>query len=204
MQTYPIEEKEMAMKIHYLSLTAILSCLSTLSSAETPNSEAATNIYLNENLGFNVEGYKYAQSEYPCDIDRVLVEKIIQHGKSNGLNIEAVGTADKIHNASIPVLAIDIETLVLGEERKRKYGADRIRSNLPSVRVTAAIFDKSLKGGLVSAKHSCAIASLKEFNSSSNILDMGTYGVTVCSATHKCLNDLSSDIVRWTTSQVAP
>lgn len=162
--------------------------------------DATPHIYLNENFGFNVEGYNYAQAEYPCDIDKVLVEKIIEQGQSDNLRIEAVSTAEKIHNADAPVLAIDIDALVLGSE-KFTFGT-RSSSNLPSVRVTAALIDESLPEGFVSARHSCAIATLNQLAPRSSVLDLDAGGHTVCSATHRCLNDLSRDIVRWVKPQV--
>lgn len=177
-------------------------CLSVVGAffSATLWADAAPQIYLNENLGFNVEGYNYAQAEYPCDIDKVLVEKIVERGKAENLRIEPVSTPDKIHNSEIPVLAIDIDALVLGSE-KFTFGT-RSSSNLPSVRVTAALIDKSLPEGFVSARHSCAIATLNQLAPRSSVLDLDAGGHTVCSATHRCLNDLSRNIVRWVKPQV--
>jgi hypothetical protein len=55
---------------------------------------------------------------------------------------------------------------------------------------------------MVIAKHTCAIMTLNEFTPSTNILDMGSTGTTVCSATRKCLRDLSKDVVEWMAPQV--
>lgn len=184
------------MKLSLVSLVALFSVIAVPTMAEPAKT---AQIYLNENLGFNVEGYKYEQSELPCAIDKVLVQKIIERGPKKGIDIEAVSTADKIVNADRPVLAIDIEALVLGSE-KHTYGTDS-HSNLPSVRVTAALLDKNLPEGFTSAKHSCAIATLKQLTNRSDVLDQGTVE-TVCSATHKCLNDLSKDIVEWVAPQL--
>lgn len=184
------------MKLPTLYLSVVGALLSVSVWADT-----APQIYLNENLGFNVEGYNYAQTEYPCAIDKVLVQKIIERGQSDNLRIEAVSTPEKIHNADIPVLAIDIDALVLGSE-EFTFGT-RSSSNLPSVRVTAALIDESLPEGFVSARHSCAIATLNELAPSSSVLDLDAGGHTVCSATHRCLNDLSRDIVRWVKPQIS-
>lgn len=180
--------------------TLCLSVVGALWSA-TLWADATPQIYLNENFGFNVEGYNYTQAEYPCAIDKVLVEKIIERGQSDNLRIEAVSTADKIHNTEIPVLAIDIDALVLGSE-EFTFGT-RSSSNLPSVRVTAALIDESLPEGFVSARHSCAIATLNQLAPRSSVLDLDAGGHTVCSATHRCLNDLSRNIVRWVKPQVS-
>jgi hypothetical protein len=159
---------------------------------------AAPQVYLNKNLGFNVEGYKYDQAEFPCDIDNVLIKSLTKRSKSAGIEMEVVSTVDKISNGVIPVLAIDIEQLVLNE--KFRFGA-KSSSNLPRVQVTAALITGTGKDGVVTAKHSCAIATLNEFTPSSNVMDLGTVA-TVCSATRKCLNDLSKDIVQWVAPQL--
>ncbi|WP_039913377.1 hypothetical protein [Cellvibrio mixtus] len=151
-------------------------------------------VYINQNVGFNVPGYKYKQAEFPCDIDKVLVGNLVEQANVDGINLEPVGTADKILNGSVPVLAIDIEQLVLGEDKKRQFGTKR-SSNLPKVQVTVALVKG--KQDIVTTKHTCAIMVLNEFTPSSNVLDLGTPGTTICSATRKCLKDLSSDIVNW-------
>jgi hypothetical protein len=182
--------KHASHSIPRLCAALLFSLVAVGASAQKPQ------VYVNQNIGFNVEGFSYAQSEFPCEIDKTLVTSLIEQGNSRGLNMEAVGTADKILNGVIPVLAIDVEQLVLNE--KYKYGT-RTKSNLPMVKVTAALITSPEK--FVSAKHSCAIATLNEFTPSSNILDMGTVS-TVCSATRKCLNDLSKDIVQWIEPQL--
>jgi hypothetical protein len=176
--------------------TALLT--STLLAALAANALAQTSgapqAYINENLGFNVEGYKYSQTQFPCDIDKHLVANIIEQGKKRGLRLEAAGTADKIRNGVIPVIAMDVEQLVLGD---REFGT-RSRTNLPKVQVTAAV----IKGDeLVTAKHTCAIATLNRLTPSTDVMDMGT-AATVCSATRKCLKDLGKDIVQWVAPQL--
>jgi hypothetical protein len=172
---------------------AIISALALFSAAAHA---AEPQAYINENFGFNVKGYKYNQSEFPCDIDKNLVALLVERGKKSGLNLEPANTADKIHNGVIPVIAIDVEQLVLGR-KERSYGADP-HSTLPKVQVTAAV----IKGDeLVTAKHTCAIATLNQVTPSSNVLDLGTTG-TICSVTRRCLRDLSKDIINWVAPQL--
>jgi hypothetical protein len=155
-------------------------------------------VYVNQNLGFNVKGYKYEQSGFPCEIDKVLVGSLIDQAHESGIRLEAVSTADKIKNGTIPVLAIDIEQLVLGGEG-RQFGT-RQNSRLPKVQITAALIKG--KDDMVTAKHTCAIMTLNEFTPSTNVLDLGSTGTTVCAATRKCLRDLSVDVVDWIVPQV--
>ena len=147
-------------------------------------------VYVNKNFGFNVPGYKYEQSEFPCDIDKKLVELLIKDSSKSGLTMEPVDTAEKVQNGTIPVLVIDIEQLALGKDHS--FGT-KGKEHLPKVQVTAGI----IRGqDLQTAKHTCAIATLNELTPSSSVLDLGVY-MSVCSATQKCLKDLSKDIVEW-------
>ena len=188
-------------------LTAKLSILTLavtfpLLAAAEPEPQLSANaplVYVNKNIGFNVKGYKYKQSEFPCEIDSVLVSNLIDRARTEGIRLESIATRDKILNGVVPVLAIDIEQLVVGGEKNRQFGTKR-DSNLPKVQITAALVKS--KNNIVTAKHTCAIMTLNQFTPSSNILDMGSNGATVCSATRKCLQDLSKDVVEWIAPQV--
>lgn len=185
-----------------ISLLGLAFCFPLLAMAanEQPLDAKAPLVYVNKHMGFNVKGYKYAQKEYPCSIDKVLVENLIDQAKAEGVRLESIGTIDKIQNGVIPVLAIDIEQLVLGKkEDKRQFGANE-DNDLPKVQITAALVKN--KDSIVTAKHTCAILTLNEFTPSSDVLDMGSNGVTVCSATRKCLKDLSKDVVEWIKPQI--
>lgn len=181
-----------------LLLPALLYSLGVVAEPEPAVLDAkAPQAYINQNIGFNVKGYKYTQSEFPCDIDKVLVSNLVEQAKRDGIRLEPVSTADKIFNGVIPVVAIDIEQLVLGDE-KRQFGTKQ-SSTLPKVQVTAALIKG--KDNMVTAKHTCAIMTLNEFTPSTSVLDLGS-GVTVCSATRKCLRDLSKDVVAWVSPQL--
>ena len=164
-----------------------------LAQAPEPGSQGKTDAYINQNLGFNVKGYKYQQKQLPCDVDKVLVSEVTKRGKKEGLSIVPVATLDKIRNGVIPVIAIDIEKMVVGPTPEAKFGTNS-DGNLPKMQVTAAV----VKGDqLTTAKHTCAIVSVNEFTPSSDVLDMGTPGVTYCKAMRKCIRELSKDIVDW-------
>lgn len=180
-------------------LTLALSCpLVALAEAASPLSANAPLVYVNKNIGFNVKGFKYKQSEFPCDIDKTLVSNLIDRAQTQGIRLESIGTRDKILNGVIPVLAIDVEQLVLGGEG-RQFGTKQ-DSSLPKVQITAALVKN--KDSIVTAKHTCAIMTLNEFTPSSNVMDLGSNGVTMCSATRKCLQDLSKDVVEWIEPQI--
>ncbi len=180
-------------KLPLLTLAFALPLQMMMASEASSLDAKAPLVYVNQNVGFNVKGYKYKQSEFPCNIDKVLVSNLVDRASASGIRMEPVATADKIMNGVVPVLAIDVEQLVLGGE-KRQFGTKQ-SSNLPKVQVTVA-FIKG-KDDTVTAKHTCAIMTLNEFTPSTNVMDLGGNGVTVCSATEKCLKDLSKDVVEW-------
>lgn len=152
--------------------------------------------YINQNIGFNVPGYKYTQAEFPCNVDKMIVEAVTKRGTKEGLTIEPVATLDKIQNGTIPVIAIDIEQMVLGRDKESQFGA---QDSLPKMQVMAAV----VKGeNIVTAKHTCAIIHLNEFTPSSNVLDLGTPGITYCRAMRKCIRELGKDIVDWAQPQL--
>lgn len=184
-------------KLSLLIPALLCPLLAVADSKSAPLDAKAPLVYINQNIGFNVEGYKYTQSAFPCDIDKVLVSNLVDQAKRDGIRLEPVGTADKILNGVIPVVAIDIEQLVLGDE-KRQFGTKQ-SNPLPKVQVTVALIKG--KDNMVTAKHTCAIMTLNEFTPSTDVLDLGT-GVTVCSATRKCLKDLSKDVVEWVSPQL--
>lgn len=185
-------------KLPLLTLAFALPLQMMMASEASSLDAKAPLVYVNQNVGFNVKGYKYKQSEFPCNIDKVLVSNLVDRASASGIRMEPVATADKIMNGVVPVLAIDVEQLVLGGE-KRQFGTKQ-SSNLPKVQVTVA-FIKG-KDDMVTAKHTCAIMTLNEFTPSTNVMDLGGNGVTVCSATEKCLKDLSKDVVEWMSPMV--
>ncbi len=190
--------KSAQIKLSLLIPTLLLCPLCAFAAPEsTPQDAKAPLVYINQNIGLNVKGYKYKQSEFPCDIDKVLVSNLVEQAKSDGIRLEPVATADKILNGVVPVVAIDIEQLVLGNE-ERQFGTKQTNT-LPKVQVTVALIKG--KDDMVTAKHTCAIMTLNEFTPSTDVVDLGS-GVTVCSATRKCLRDLSKDVVEWVSPQL--
>lgn len=153
-------------------------------------------VYLNQNLGFNIEGFKYTQKSLPCEIPKHFVRGLMDQAKKQQIPMEAVGTAEKVRNGVIPVVAIDIEQLALGKPGFN-YSKQKDRA-LPMIQATAAI----VRGkDVVTSKHTCAFATLNEFSASSSVLDLGS-NTTVCGAIRRCVGDLSKDIMTWVSSEL--
>ncbi|TYK66529.1 hypothetical protein [Colwellia echini] len=177
-----------------LSLTVInLWAIALITQANASEAD----VYINQNIGFNVEGYNYNQPALPCDIDKSLVELIIKKSKQQNIEIEAVTTTEKIHNGKIPVVSIDIEQLVLSKDHI--YG--KITDfNLPKLQITAGI----IKGeDIQTAKHTCAVASTSsEHIKPTDVVKYNQPGVSICGEAQKCLEDLSKDVVQWLKPQL--
>lgn len=153
-------------------------------------------VYVNKNMGFNIEGFQYNQPALPCDVDKRLAELLILKGGNAKLNIQAIETKEKIENGSIPVVLIDFEQLALGEGHS--YGAEA-NFKLPKIQVTAGVLKNK---ELATAKHTCAIASLAPSSLPTDVVNFNHPGVSICSEAQKCLEDLSTDIVDWLKPQV--
>lgn len=63
---------------------------------------APNKVYLNENVGFNVKGYKYTQKEFPCEVDKKLMVSMLDQGKKQNIPMELAGTPEKLRNGTIP------------------------------------------------------------------------------------------------------
>lgn len=154
-------------------------------------------VYINKNVGFNIEGYSYKQPALPCDVDNKLVELIVEKSNATNIKMESVATKEKIQNGKIPVVYIDIEQLALSKEHV--YGESNLY-NLPKMQITTGI----LQGKeLETAKHTCAVASTSsEHIMPTDVVEYDNLGITVCSEAQKCLEDLSKDVVEWLKPQL--
>lgn len=162
---------------------------------------AETEVYLNQHIGFDVEGYHYQQKAFPCEMDRRLIRHLIDQGPHDQIRFVATDGTGDIYHQGIPVLAIDINALVLNEEHV--YGT-RAHSYLPRVKITSALIEKNrFTEGYVQAQQRCAIATLNELTPSSSVLDLGVSS-TICGAVDKCLLDLSKEVTGWVSSQLKP
>lgn len=172
-------------------IVIVMSSLSGIAAYAEPSK-----VYLNQNLGFNIEGFKYTQKTLPCDIPKHFVRGLMDQAHKQKIPMEAVGTAEKVRNGVIPVLAIDIEQLALGKPGYN-YSKQKDRG-LPMIQTTAAV----VRGkDVVTSKHTCAYATLNEFSTSSSVLDLGS-NTTVCGAIRRCIGDLSKDIMTWVSSEL--
>lgn len=185
-------------KVKLLSFATICSIAFTANVFADGSSKS---MYLNRDLGFNVEGYKYNQKALPCEVDKHLISDIVKRSEEQDIKVKTVGTGDTIAKTTDPILSIEINTLSLGKDGFN-FGK-KSDSVLPSMKVTVGLIRDKALGGTVLAKHSCAIMTIADVvPTASSVLDMGSYGVSVCDATKKCLKDLSKDIVQWVAPQL--
>lgn len=153
-------------------------------------------VYINKNIGFNVEGYKYQQPAYPCDVDKNLVDLLIKESTRSGLNMESIETKEKISNGKIPVLLIDVEQLTLKDNIN--YGNSN-NFNLPKIQITAGI----LKGtDLQTTKQTCVSARADSLMMPTDSIILNHGDILVCAEAQRCLEDLSKDVVAWIKPQL--
>ena len=177
-----------------LLCVTLLSLCAAMPSANAQESKSL--VYVNKNMGFNVEGFQYNQPVLPCNVDKRLVELLIVKGKNAKLDIEAIESKEKIENGTIPVVLIDFEQLALGENHS--YGTEA-NFNLPKIQITAGVLKNNK---LQTAKHTCAIAALAPSSLPTDVVKFDHPGVSICAEAQKCLEDLSTDIVGWLKPQV--
>lgn len=187
-------------RLHTLLASLVTATIVSGCSSAPQLTKDAPTVYLNESFGFTVEGYRYDQSEIPCKIDTSLVDNLVKRAAKQNINMEVVSSPEKIHDSDVPVLAIDIDGLILGKEKERRFGKDTY-SDLPSITLTTAYIKKRPERDVSTHEHACAISRLNEFTPSTNVMDLG-YTTTVCSAARKCTIELSNEILDWLAPQI--
>lgn len=171
------------------NLLPSLFLLSVYSAAVFAN-VAEARYYLNPHVGFDVEGFNYQQKQFPCRADSVLIERFEKRAGEYGIVFDTLHKPAKpLHNYQ-PLIAIDVTELVLTDDVA--YGKNP-QHPLPKMAINLAIVNGDDR---VISKQSCAISSLSEFTSSSDILDMGTV-TTVCGALERCIGRLAKDSLQW-------
>lgn len=148
-------------------------------------------VYVNKNVGFNIEGYNYQQPALPCDVDKRLIELLVKKANNANINMQVVDSKDKIENGKVPVLLIDIEQLTLGENHN--YGGE-VNVNFPKVQINAGVLKKQK---LQKAKHTCEIALSTPSVMPTDVVKYNNPAVSACSEAEKCLKELSSDVIDW-------
>lgn len=159
-------------------------------------SEASPTVYVNQHVGFNVEGYKYDQPALPCDVDKNLVDLLVKNGNKANLSMQAVGTKEEIQNGTVPVVLVDIEQLAL--KHNKSYGKSN-NFNLTKIGITAAVLKD---GALTTAKHTCALTSEDNLTMPTDEILLNHANVEVCHEAQKCLEDLSKDVIDWAKPQI--
>ncbi len=160
-------------------------------------------VLLNQDIGFAVKGYKYDQESFPCNIETMLVERIVKDGKRSDIDIEPVSLAN-LPPSDSPILAIDIQRMSLGS-KEHAYGVKNKRvSRLPSIGVQVALVSgQGSDATVLTAKHSCAFVNFNQLNPTiTSVLEIGAPGLSICDVTRKCLIELSDDIVDWLEPQL--
>lgn len=178
------------MKHGILKLAVLVSVLLVTACSGTPtvNGDAKT-VYINENVGFAVKGYSYKQDGLVCDIDNYLVNALVDKAAAKNIKLVRVKTASQ----QGPLLALDIESLVLGQNKREYIGNNAVE---PEIGVAAGLLVKGRSPELTTISHQCVAFS------DQMALSNAAAGSSNCSSLNKCARRVSGDIVDWVVPQI--
>lgn len=176
-----------------LKMVGVGSLLMLTACGNTPSLSAdAKTVYLNEELGFAVSGYSYSQDGLVCDIDNYLVSSLVAEAVNHDINLVPINGSATIKSKQ-NILAIDINELVLGQNKKNFVGNSAVD---PKIGVMAGYINKSLAEPLISTSYSCVAFTDK--------MAFSNYAgrASNCSSLHKCARRLSNDVIGWLSAQL--
>lgn len=168
-------------------LTSVL-LVAACSSAPTVNGDAKT-VFINENVGFAVKGYSYEQDGLVCDIDNYLINTLVDRAAEKNINLVRVKTAAQ----QGPLLALDIESLVIGQNKRDYVGNNAVE---PEIGVAAGLLVKGRAPELTTISHQCVAFSDQV------ALSNTAGGSSNCSNLNKCARRMSGDIIDWLAPQI--
>lgn len=174
--------------IFKIGVLASLLLVAACSSTSTVSGNAKT-VYINENVGFAVKGYSYEQDGLVCDIDKYLVTALVD--KAAAKNINLVRT--KVVSQQGPLLALDIESLVLGQNERAYIGNNAVE---PKIGVAAGLLIKGRAPELTAISQQCVAFS------DQMALSNAAAGGSNCSSLNKCARRMSGDIIDWLAPQI--
>lgn len=182
---------------------ATIGCITILASIATPLWAAEkTNIFLNTNIGYAAEGgrYNYAQSQYPCGIDKELVKQIEKKAPKKGIKIVKISKESEFDLAE-NILAIDFNDLPDG--RKDFVGS---KSVAPKLGLEVAFFDKNKKElGVRREKWHCSGSLSQGGSSTMNVRAGGgaaSSTVNFCKEMRRCSRILSKRVLKWVSKEI--
>lgn len=149
----------------------------------------AATIYVNENVGFAVAGFGYKQDGLVCDIDDYLVDALVERAVEYNIKLVRVKTA----SAQGPLLALDIESLTLGQNKRDYTGHSAVE---PGLGVIAGLVVKGRNPEFTSTSHQCVAFS------DQMVLTNSASGRSNCSSLQLCARRVSGDIAAWLAPQV--
>lgn len=166
-------------------------------------SENAPVVYLNPSVGYDANGYQYAQAEFPCSIDEYLVEKISEQAAHRGIKIIETTSHHDLENSD-NLLAIDITDLP--NTKSHVYVGSK--STQPKLALSAVFLDRSSADLDIQKKEeSCSgtITYNSQPLSESRAGSANTSLITnFCSEMRKCGKQLSKDLSKWLEAHITP
>lgn len=186
-------------KIKALTTAALLTVLAGCSTAPVLTADAPV-VYLNSNIGVNLDDYKYTQPEMICQVDEEMVEHITLRAAKENIRVVPVYTYMEMEEAS-NVLAIDVTDLP--DETQTVHAGSK--SVNPKLGITAAFIDKTPKTPLtLSFKEHCTAKVDHGGSTTTAAGDTfgGGAGFSVCKEMRRCARRVSAGVADWLAEEV--
>lgn len=175
----------------------LISCVAVLSAcSSTPVVTAdAPIVYLNSNVGLNLDDYKYSQSNMTCGVDDELIENITLRAAKENIRILPVYTYLEV-DAADNVLAIDITDLPDSSETNHS-GSKTVS---PKLGISAAYIEKDAVNPQALTFDDHCTGKFPNGGSKTNAVGQitgGASGSGICREMRRCARRISANITDW-------
>lgn len=189
----------MKKSIKLINLISGVIAISACSSSPTVTHDAPT-IYLNSNVGLNLEEYKYSQNQMTCDVDNELIDNITLTAAKENIRVLQVYTYLEMEAAD-NVLAIDITDLPNSTETN--YSGSRNVS--PKLGISAAYIEKGTNTSRSLNFDDHCTGRFSHGGSHTNAAGQTTGGGSgpgICREVRRCARKISANITNWLVKDV--
>lgn len=184
----------MKTSITLIILIVSVALLSACSSAPVITADAPI-VYLNSNVGLNLDDYKYSQSNMTCGVDNELIENITLRAAKENIRILPVYTYLEV-DAADNVLAIDITDLP--DSAETNHSGSKTVS--PKLGISAAYIEKNAGNPHALTFDDHCTGKFPSGGSKTNAAGQTTGGGSgsgICREMRRCARRISANITDW-------
>lgn len=148
-------------------------------------------VYLNKSIGFDVAGYNYSQTDLVCDLDSYLVDSLVSRASDH--NIQILDSSQSVGASGTPIIAVDIDELVIGQNDQDFTGHMLVE---PKLGITLALIDGDQ--GMINRTSSSCVSFGNQL-----VLENAASGRSNCGLLKQCARRLSDDVMAWLAPQLS-